>query len=54
MKFRIMMQRCKKCDGWHSHFWATSSTPPPSCAERQRRAAGANTPAWSGQFKELG
>lgn len=33
-KFEIMMQRCKGCGYWHATFW--KSTPPPSCAERQK------------------
>lgn len=37
MKVKVNMQQCIKCLGYHAHWWFTSSTPPPSCIERQKR-----------------
>lgn len=39
LKFKINMVECTACDGWHAHWWLTSSVPPPSCMERQKRKA---------------
>lgn len=37
LKMKAQLHRCAKCHGAHTDWWKT--TPPPSCAERQRKVA---------------